>query len=80
MPYVRFYQKQIEYYNRTAYNILQNEIGLILPTFTENNRKKRFLSAVLGTVASKIVGLAFEGVLVFYIIKGIRPLIKLSNK
>ena len=33
-----------------------------MPTFTENNRKKRFLSAVLGTVASKIVGLAFEGI------------------
>ena len=32
----------------------------MLPTFTESNRKKRFLSAVLGTVASKIVGLAFE--------------------
>ena len=62
VPYVRFYQKQKEYYNWTAYNILQTEIGLILPTFTENNRKKRYLSAVLGTVASKIVGLAFEGI------------------
>ena len=60
VAYVRFYQKQIEYYNQTAYNILQNEIGLILPTFTENNRKKRSLSAVLGTVASKNVGLTFE--------------------
>ena len=56
------YQKQAHYYNQTAYNILQNEINLILPTFTETNRKKRFLSAVLGTVASKIVGLAFEGI------------------
>ena len=62
VPYVRYYQKQIEYYNWTAYNILQNKIGLILPTFIESNRKKRFLSAVLGTVASKIVGLAFEGI------------------
>ena len=34
VPYVRFYQKEIEYYNRTAYNILQNGIGLILSTFT----------------------------------------------
>ena len=33
-----------------------------MPTFTESSRKKRFLSAVLGTVASKIVGLAFEGI------------------
>ena len=62
VPYVRFYQKQIDYYNMTPYNILQNEVGLILPTFTKYNRKKRFLSAVLGTVASKIVGLAFEGI------------------
>ena len=26
-PYVKFYQQQIDYYNWTAYNILQNEIG-----------------------------------------------------
>ena len=30
-PYAKFYKKQIEYYNHTAYKILQNEIGLILP-------------------------------------------------
>ena len=42
------------------YNILQNEIGLILPTF--GNRKKRFIATILGSVASKIIGLAFEGI------------------
>ena len=62
VPYVRLYQKQVQYYNQTAYNILQNEINLILPTFTETNRKKRVLSAVLGTVASKIIRLVFEGI------------------
>ena len=65
VPYLRLYQKQVQYYNQTAYNILQNKIGLILPTFTESRRKKGFLSAVLGTVASKIVGLAFEGISCF---------------
>ena len=65
VPYVRFYQKQIEYYNQTAYNILQNEIGLILPTFANGNRRKRFISAVLGTVASELLGLAFEGISIF---------------
>ena len=74
VPYVRFYQKQIEYYNQTTYNILQNEIGLILPTFTEGNRKKRFLSTVLGTVASKVVGLAFEGISSFLHHKGHKAL------
>ena len=62
IPYVRLYQKQVQYYNQTAYNLLQNEINLILPTLNEPNRKKRFLSAVLGTVASKIIGLVFKGI------------------
>ena len=62
VPYIRLYQKQVQCYNQTAYNILQNEINLILPTLNEPNRKKRFLSAVLGSVASKIIGLAFEGI------------------
>ena len=59
-PYVRFYKQQIPYYNQTAYNILQNKIVLILPSF--NNRKKRFLTTVLGTIASKVIGLVFEGI------------------
>ena len=62
VPYIRLYQKQVQYYNQTAYNILQNEINSILPTLNEPNRKKRFLSAVFGTVASKIIRLMFEGI------------------
>ena len=61
-PYVKFYKQQIDYYNQTTYNILQNEIGLILPSFNSNNRKKRFLTTILGTIASKVIGLAFEGI------------------
>ena len=60
VPYIRPYQKQVKYYNQTAYNILQNEINLILPTLNEPNRKKRYLSTVFGNVASKIIGLVFE--------------------
>ena len=59
-PYVKFYKQQINNYNWTAYNLLQNEIGLILPNF--NNRKKRFLTTILGTIASKVIGLVFEGI------------------
>ena len=59
-PYVKFYKQQIAYYNQTAYNILQNEIGLILPSF--KNRKKRFLTTILGTIASEVIGLVFEGI------------------
>ena len=59
-PYEKFYKQQIDYYNQTAYNILQNEIGLILPS--SNNRKQRFLTTIFGTIASKVIGLAFEGI------------------
>ena len=41
-PYVNFYQKQIEYYNKTTYGILEKEIGLILATYN-NKRNKRLL-------------------------------------
>ena len=64
-PHVKSYKQQIGYYNQTTYNILQNEIGLILPSFNNNNnnnRKKRFLTTILGTIASKVIGLAFEGI------------------
>ena len=59
-PYIKFYKQQIDYYNQTACNLLQNEIGLILPNF--NSRKKRFLTTNLGTIATKVIGLAFEGI------------------
>ena len=51
-PYAKFYKKLIEYYNHTAYKILQNEIGLILPDFNNNNRWKRFVAMILGSIAS----------------------------
>ena len=61
-PYVKFYKQQIDYYNWTAYKILQNQIGLILPSFNNNKRKKGFLTTILGTIASKVIFLAFEGI------------------
>ena len=36
VPYVEFYNKQIEYDNCMAYEILTNEIGLKLPTFPKD--------------------------------------------
>ena len=59
-PYVKFYKQQIDYYNWTAYNLSQNKIRLILPNF--NNRKKRFLTTILDAVATKVIGLVFEGI------------------
>ena len=59
VPYLNFYKKQIAYYNCTAYEMLANEIGLILPTFPRNKGHKR------GIITSLVIGfisLAYEGI------------------
>ena len=44
-----------------AYEILTNEIGLILPTFPMDKRPKRggILVSVLGGIASSVIGLTY---------------------
>ena len=63
-PYARLYQRQIQYYNKTAYDTLANDIGKILPKLQTNKRQKRgaILTTILGSVASKVIGLAYEGI------------------
>ena len=66
-PYARLYWRQIQYYNWTAYDTLTNDIGKILPKFPTNNRQKcgAILASILGSVASSIIGLAYEKILSF---------------
>ena len=63
-PYAQLYQRQIQYYNRTAYDTLANDIGKILPKFLTDKRQKcgAILASILGSVASKVIGLAYEGI------------------
>ena len=63
-PYAQLYQRQVQYYNKTAFDTLANDIGKILPQFPTNNRHKRgaILTTILGSVASKVIGLAYEGI------------------
>ena len=69
VPYVEFYQKQIEYYNYMAYDILTNKIGPTHTTFPKEKRPKRgaILASVLGGLMLMKVSL------VFYTIRDIRP-------
>ena len=39
-PYAQLYQRQIQYYNQTAYDTLTNNIGKILPEFPTDCRYK----------------------------------------
>ena len=63
-PYTRLYQRQVQYYNWTAYDTLTNDIGKILPKFPTDKRQKcgAVLASILGSVASKVIGLAYEGI------------------
>ena len=62
--YAQLYQRQIQYYNQTAYDTLTNDIGKILPKFPTDNRQKSeaILASILGSVASSVIGLAYEGI------------------
>ena len=64
MLYAQIYQRQIQYYNKTAYDTLANDIGKILPKFPTDKRQRcgAILTTILGSVASKVIGLAYEGI------------------
>ena len=49
-PYVDYYRKQIDYYNQTTYEIITNELALILHRFPKQEKQKR------GIITSLITG------------------------
>ena len=59
------YKHQVEYYEKTVYDILEKDIGLILPKFEDKEtnvhpkcRERQIISALI----SGFIGLAFEGI------------------
>ena len=65
IPYMYLYKHQVEYYEKMVYDILEKDIGLILPKFEnkETNvhpkcQKRQIISALI----SGFIGLAFEGI------------------
>ena len=58
-PYVDYYQKQIDYYSWTGYEIITNELALILPTCPKENRLNR---GIITSPITGFIGLAYEGV------------------
>ena len=66
IPYMYLYKHQVEYYEKTVYNILEKDIGLILPKFgnTETNIQSKHLKRqIISALISGFIGLAFEGIL-----------------
>ena len=59
-PSVFYYKRLINSYNNTTYNILTNEINLILPQMP---RKQKH--GIITTLVSSFIGLAYEGITSF---------------
>ena len=57
-----YYQKQIDYYNQTAYKIITNELALILPTFPKQKRQKR---GIITSLITGFISLTYEGIFSF---------------
>ena len=55
-PFVSYYRKLINSYNKTAHNILENEIKPLLPQIS---RQK---CGIITTLVSGFIGLAYEGI------------------
>ena len=51
-----YYKKQIYYYNQMAYEIITNELVLILPTFPKQERQKR---GIITSLITGFIGLAY---------------------
>ena len=58
-PFVSYYSKLIHSYNKTAHNILQKEIRLLLPQVSSQKH------GIITTLVSGFIGLAYEGILSF---------------
>ena len=55
-PFVFHYKKLINSYNKTAHNILENEIKPLLPQISKHK------CGIITTLASGFIGLAYEGI------------------
>ena len=58
-PHIEYYRKQIVYYNQMGTDILTNELALILPTFTKQDRQMR---GIITSLITGFIGLAYEGI------------------
>ena len=65
IPYMYLYKHQVEYYEKTEYNFLEKDIGMILPKFGNTNndiQSKRPKRQIISALVSGFIGLAFEGI------------------
>ena len=73
-PFVTYYNKMINSYNKMAHNILEKGIKLLLP---QVNRKQKH--GIITTLVSSFIGLSYEGISSFLQHKCNKALHKAAN-
>ena len=69
IPYMYLYKHLVEYYEKTVYEILEKDIGMILPKFEDrekNIKQKRQKRQIILALISGFIGLAYEAISSFY--------------
>ena len=59
VPFVYFYKKQIDSYNKTVHDILIKEIPLILLKFQKKEKEKR---DIITSIVTGFIGLAYKSI------------------
>ena len=62
IPFMYLYKHQVEYYEKTVYEILEKDIGLILPKFEDREKNIKQKRLILSALISRFIGLAYEGI------------------
>ena len=57
--HMALYKKQVDFYSQTAYEIITNDLALILATISKQERQKR---GIITSVITGFIGLAYEGI------------------
>ena len=71
IPYMYLYKHQVEYYEKMVSEILEKDIGLILPKFEDrekNVKQKRQKRQIISALISGFIGLAYKGILSFFMV------------
>ena len=61
-PYMYLYKHQVEYYEKTVYEILEKDKGLILPKFENREKNIKQKRQIISALIRRFIGLAYEGI------------------
>ena len=65
VPDMYLYKHQVEYYKKTVYEILERDVGMILPRFEDRENNSKQKRQIISALISGFIGLAYEGILSF---------------